>query len=237
MEGGGSMQKQHSQLWQGYWNGSCSSLSSVVLVVFSKVSLHFQGRFVPITLRPVLKTVAPYVIARASPEAQQWRITYNAGAAGSGPGSGRSCRGGQRNPLQYSCLGNPMDRGGWQVTVQRVAKIWTWMKWLITCRGYSLVVIQLTSSTWWEFQYLQSSSKGVAQNFIHSPWGGTKGLWLCLMTAITWSLFLHFLTSLTKLILWLKFFYRQKAGWGHRLQAPQGPAPFHDYFSSNENNI
>ena len=39
-------------------------------------------------------------------------------------------------------------------------------------------------------------------------------------------LFLHFLTSLIKLILWLKFFHRQKAGGGHGGQGPWGPAPF-----------
>ena len=32
------------------------------------------------------------------------------------PGSGRSCGGGHGNPLQYSCLENPMDRGGWWAT-------------------------------------------------------------------------------------------------------------------------
>jgi len=32
---------------------------------------------------------------------------------GSIPGSGRSPGGGHCNPLQYSCLENPMDRGGW----------------------------------------------------------------------------------------------------------------------------
>ena len=41
------------------------------------------------------------------------------------PGSGRSPVGGNGNPLQYSCLGNPMDRGGWQATVHRVAQRWT----------------------------------------------------------------------------------------------------------------
>ena len=39
------------------------------------------------------------------------------------PGSGRSSRGENDNPLQYSCLGNPMDKGAWWVTVQRVTKI------------------------------------------------------------------------------------------------------------------
>ena len=46
----------------------------------------------------------------------------NAGDLGSIPGSGRSPGEGSGNPLQYSCLGNPMDRGAWQVTVHGVAK-------------------------------------------------------------------------------------------------------------------
>ena len=38
------------------------------------------------------------------------------------PGLGRSPGGGHGNPLQYSFLENPMDRGAWQATVHRVAK-------------------------------------------------------------------------------------------------------------------
>ena len=37
-------------------------------------------------------------------------------------GLGRSHGGGNGNPLQYSCLGNPMDRGAWWATVHGVAK-------------------------------------------------------------------------------------------------------------------
>ena len=48
--------------------------------------------------------------------------TFNEGDAGLIPGSGRSPEEGNGNPLQYSCLGNPMDRGVWQVTVHGVAK-------------------------------------------------------------------------------------------------------------------
>ena len=48
--------------------------------------------------------------------------------AGSVPGSGRSPEGGHGNPLQYSCLENPMDRGGWQATVHRVTKSQTRLK-------------------------------------------------------------------------------------------------------------
>ena len=38
------------------------------------------------------------------------------------PESGRSLREGNGNPLQYSCLGNPMNRGAWWATIDRVAK-------------------------------------------------------------------------------------------------------------------
>ena len=48
-----------------------------------------------------------------------------AGDAGLIPGLGRSPGEGNSNPLQYSCLGNPMDSGAWWVTVQGVTKRWT----------------------------------------------------------------------------------------------------------------
>ena len=41
------------------------------------------------------------------------------------PGSGKFPGEGNGNPLQYSCLRNPMDRGAWQATVHGVAKSWT----------------------------------------------------------------------------------------------------------------
>ena len=44
------------------------------------------------------------------------------------PGSGRSAGGGHGNPLQYSCLENPMDRGAWQATAHGVAKNQTQLK-------------------------------------------------------------------------------------------------------------
>ena len=46
----------------------------------------------------------------------------NLGDLGSIPGSGRSPGEGNGNPLQYSCLGNPMDRGTWWATVHWVTK-------------------------------------------------------------------------------------------------------------------
>ena len=47
---------------------------------------------------------------------------------GSIPGSGRSPGKGHGNPLQYSCLENPRDRGPWQAKVHRVSKSQTQLK-------------------------------------------------------------------------------------------------------------
>ena len=49
-------------------------------------------------------------------------MQVGAGDVGLIPGSERSPGGGSGNPLQYSCLGNPMDGGAWQATVHGVTK-------------------------------------------------------------------------------------------------------------------
>ena len=55
------------------------------------------------------------------------------------PGSGRSPGGGHGNPLQYSCLENPLDRGAWQAVVHRVTKNWPQWKQLSTAQHYKVV--------------------------------------------------------------------------------------------------
>ena len=72
------------------------------------------------------------------------------GDTGSVPGSGRSHGAGNRNPLQYSPLGNPMDRGAWLATVHAVAKShiqisnWACTHITVTCSWWfsTLVTIQ-----------------------------------------------------------------------------------------------
>ena len=59
------------------------------------------------------------------------------------PGSGRSPGGGHGNPLQYSCLENPMDRGTWWAEVHWVTKSQTWLKQLST---YAQGIISLLKS-------------------------------------------------------------------------------------------
>ena len=56
----------------------------------------------------------------------------NVGDTGSIPGSGRSPGERNGNPFQYSCLGNPKDRGAWWETVHGVAKCRTQLKLLST---------------------------------------------------------------------------------------------------------
>ena len=51
----------------------------------------------------------------------------SAGDLSSIPGSGRSPGEWNGNPLQYSCLGNPMDRGVWWATIQEVTKRTEWL--------------------------------------------------------------------------------------------------------------
>ena len=62
-------------------------------------------------------------------ELPEWHSFKNpptsAGDAGSVPGSGRSPGVGNGNPLQSSCLGNPMDRGASWAIAHEVAKSWT----------------------------------------------------------------------------------------------------------------
>ena len=56
------------------------------------------------------------------------------GDSDSTPGPGRSPGGGHGNPLQNSCLENPMNRGAWWAAVQSVAKSWTGLKRLSTIK-------------------------------------------------------------------------------------------------------
>ena len=65
-------------------------------------------------------------IERISLVAQKAKASaYNAGDLGLIPGSGRFPGEGNGNPLRYSCLENPMDRGAWWAIVHGVAKSWT----------------------------------------------------------------------------------------------------------------
>ena len=69
----------------------------------------------------------------------------NVGDLGSIPGSGRSPGEGNGNPLQYSCLENPMDGGAWWATVQRVhvEPSMCWLKTSLMC--FPITTVKLFS--------------------------------------------------------------------------------------------
>ena len=69
-----------------------------------------------------------------------------AGDLGSTPVSGKSLGGGNVNPLQYSCLENPMDRGAWQATVQGVAKIQTLLRTYIHTQEYQSKIVKTVTN-------------------------------------------------------------------------------------------
>ena len=90
--------------------------------------------------------------------------------AGLIPGSGRSPGGGHGNPLQYSCLENPMDRGAWWATVHRVAKT----KQLGTHQGFSS---SLAADTECVRPGLQKGPRpaGLTQGSSTGPWDSKDG--------------------------------------------------------------
>ena len=68
--------------------------------------------------KAVIIVIVLLVILRGFPGGSEDKASAcNAGDLGSIPGLGRSPGEGNGNPLQYSCLENPMDRGAWQATV------------------------------------------------------------------------------------------------------------------------
>ena len=62
------------------------------------------------------------------------------------PGSGRSPEEGNGNPLQFSCLENPMHRGAWQAAAHRVTQSWTRLYIYIYIYIWASVVVQMVKN-------------------------------------------------------------------------------------------
>ena len=88
---------------------------------------------------------------------------------GSIPGLGISPGEGNSNPLQYSCLENPMDRGAWWTIIHGVTKSWIWLK-------------QLSTHTYKVFTGISDicsflSMGKLRLRFVIQPWSGQVGTW------------------------------------------------------------
>ena len=117
----------------GCGEGLASKAGSTALAVLEQHNDQCVVRVAGLGSRWVLRTAVSsggaFVQIRGEKWASWWlsikASACSAGAAGDLgliPGLGRSPGGGHGNPLQYSCLENPMDRGTWQATVHRVTK-------------------------------------------------------------------------------------------------------------------
>ena len=120
-----------SYIWPGSLSGSVSFLSRIT----GHIELGFQpcsvfrfafvmdGKKWPVCLF-LQKIIHIYIHIYISQMAQGERICLSGpiGDTGSVPESGRSPGGGNGNPPQYSCLGNPMNRGAWWAAVHGVAE-------------------------------------------------------------------------------------------------------------------
>ena len=86
------------------------------LKLMSRYPCSFNHFFLPLTVIALL-------FSKIFPDGSDGKESAcNAEDLGSIPGLGRSPGGGNGNPLQYSCLGNPMDRGAWWAIVHGVEK-------------------------------------------------------------------------------------------------------------------
>ena len=86
------------------------SIFCIASLVFREIlkSIIFESQ-VLITAILSVQMVLPWWLS-----SKEFPLRTNAGDMGSTPGSGRSPGEGNGNPLQYSCLDNPMDRGVWK---------------------------------------------------------------------------------------------------------------------------
>ena len=123
-------------------------VQTTLLTHISYCSSHWQ--LGPLVRGP--QSVVPIPIMDF-PGGTSGNLPINAGDARSTgliPGLGRYPGGEHGNPLWYSCLENPRDRGAWGVTVHRVAKSQTWLKQLSTqSKSPKLEILRMDSTTLW----------------------------------------------------------------------------------------
>ena len=125
-----------SGIWEGKWERNTKSSVSICQMNERYVYAEFKYRpFWPNDLHILIQFLNTFLFniigvnkLLGFPDGSAGKeFTWNAEDTGSVPELGRSPGGGQGNPLQYSCLENPTDRGSWKATVQRVRKGWMWL--------------------------------------------------------------------------------------------------------------
>ena len=100
----------------------CFPLLSILCCFFSS-----HRRILDVHRSLSVSCVHPHMYLYITGGSDSKKSAHKAGDPGLIPGLGRSPGEGNGNPPQYSCLGNPMNRGAWWATVHGVTKCWTWL--------------------------------------------------------------------------------------------------------------
>ena len=164
----------------------CQDKLLLRISLFCCTFCHFPGSWpekLPLSLEYVFQPGSPH-----SPASGHWGLFHgissqealvvknlpvNAGDTGCIHGSGRQPGDGHGNPLQYSCLENPMDRGAPRAAVHRVAKSQKWLKWLSMhiCKAMaSFLNSQLFVTNWLLCSFRNSETQQISykQSFVVS---------------------------------------------------------------------
>ena len=135
------------------------------------------------------KRAGTFLWARGFPGGSDGKeSTCNVGDLGSIPESGRSPGRGHGNPLQYSCLGNPMGRGAWQATVHGVAKNRTWLSgfYSLSGQGGKWHTVRECTCHWLQFSHMATpDGKGVNEGAQEMNFRWARGS-LCHNSLPTW---------------------------------------------------
>ena len=104
--------------WPGEFHGEVHGITKS-LTRMNDFHTHFARKEEVLLFFLLGSTIPGAGLPQKNPSAMQATMEMLLWSWGRYPGKGNG------NPLQYSCLGNPIDRGAWWATVQRVAKNWT----------------------------------------------------------------------------------------------------------------
>ena len=109
--------------WKGFWDPRCSQTIVWGLLVLAILIVDYWSTILACSFSDVFQNILSQFGRYDFPGGSDGKMSvYNAGDSGSIPGSGRSPGEGHSNPLQHSCLENPMGRGAWRATVHGVTK-------------------------------------------------------------------------------------------------------------------
>ena len=148
LEGWVHISQTSQKVWRKGQSPVANNIDTTLLSIILCITVYYMGMYsMSITFKDfenvtsgislftsyyILCSLSNGLVSKES-TSSAWDIEY----VGSIPGSGRSPREGNGNPLQHSCLKSPMDRGAWWATDHGVSKSWTWLRdWAQSCLRY-----------------------------------------------------------------------------------------------------